>query len=145
MNYKKLDQQNLDLVVKNYIDYYNQHEESCWTYEKAYKRIHQVMTMEDAMCLVQYKDDEPVGFLMGYYKEYDDLTAYCLEEIVIFSRYQNQGYGTQFIQKLEEIITAHGANHLELLSVNDEHHMHFYGKLGFYLGNNLTLMAKHYE
>ena len=70
MNYKKLDEQNLELVVKNYIDYYNQH---------------------------------------------------------------------------EEIINAHGANHLELLSVNDEHHMHFYGKFGFYLGNNLTLMAKHYE
>ncbi len=54
MEYVNLTEENLDKVVHNYIDYYNSCEDGCWTYEKAYKRIHQVMTIEDAECLVQY-------------------------------------------------------------------------------------------
>ncbi len=65
---------------------------------KAYKRIHQVMTIEDAECFVQYVDGKLSGFVMGYYKEFDDLKAYFLEEIVIFSEFQNKGYGVVFIR-----------------------------------------------
>lgn len=41
------------------------------------------MTIEDAECIVQYVDGKMTGFVMGYYKEFDDLKAYFLEEIVI--------------------------------------------------------------
>lgn len=84
------------------------------------------------------------GFLMGYYKEFDDLKAYFLEEIVIFEKYQNKGYGSAFLKELETIVKNNGAEHMELISVNDEHHMHFYEKLGFYAASNLAMMGKHF-
>ena len=143
--YKKLTEENLDQIVRNYVDYYNTHENGCWTYEKAHKRIHQVMTIEDAECMVQYDDGKITGFVMGYYKEFDDLKAYFLEEIVIFAEYQNKGYGVMFLKELEEVVRRNGVEHLELISVNDEHHMHFYKKAGFYAASNLAMMGKHYN
>ena len=145
MHYKRLTEENINSVVNAYVDYYNNHEDGCWTYEKAYKRIHQVMTIEGAECFVQYDNDNMTGFVMGYYKEFDDLKAYFLEEIVIFAKYQNKGYGAAFIEELERIVLQNGVEHLELISVNDEHHMHFYKKLGFYAASNLAMMGKHFN
>ncbi len=144
MEYIKLTEENLDKVIHKYIEYYNSCEGGCWTYEKAYKRIHQVVSIEGAECMVQYDDSELVGFLMGYYKEFDDLKAYFLEEIVIFSNHHNKGYGTALLKELEERARKNGAEHIELISVNDEHHMHFYKKLGFYAASNLAMMGKHF-
>lgn len=145
MKYIKLTEENIELVVRNYIDYYNSYEDGCWTYEKAYKRIHKVMTIEDSECFVQYDNDNMTGFVMGYYKEFDDLKAYFLEEIVIFTEYQNKGYGAAFMEELERIVRNNGVEHIELISVNDEHHMHFYKKMGFYAASNLAMMGKHFE
>ena len=102
MEYRKLTEENVEEVVYNYVNYYNNCDNGCWTYEKAYKRIHQVMTIEDAECFVQYNNEKMSGFVMGYYKVFDDLKAYFLEEIVIFADYQNKGYGTVFLAELEE-------------------------------------------
>jgi len=144
MEYVKLTEENIEGVVLNYVNYYNNCEDGCWTYEKAYKRIHQVMTIEDSECFVQYDDKKMSGFVMGYYKEFDDLKAYFLEEIVIFAECQNKGYGAAFMEELERVVRRNGVEHLELISVNDEHHMHFYKKLGFYAANNLAMMGKHF-
>lgn len=145
MKYTKLTEENLSKVVSTYIDYYNNCQDGCWTYEKAYKRIHQVMTIEDAECFVQLDGETMTGFVMGYYKEFDDLKAYFLEEIVIFDGFQNKGYGSAFMTELESIVRKNGVEHIELISVNDEKHMHFYKKLGFYAANNLSMMGKHFE
>ena len=145
MEYIKLTENNLDKVVRNYVEYYNTCEDGCWTYEKAYKRIHQVMTIEGAECMVQYDGENMTGFVMGYYKEFDDLKAYFLEEIVIFAGFQNKGYGSAFLEEVERVIKEKGAEHVELISVNDEHHMHFYKKLGYYAASNLAMMGKHFE
>lgn len=144
MEYTKLSEQNIDEVIRNYVDYYNNCDNGCWTYEKAHKRIHQVMTIEDAECFVQYDNGKMSGFAMGYYKEFDDLKAYFLEEIVIFAEYQNKGYGAALMEELEAVVRGHGGEHIELISVNDEHHMHFYKKLGFYAASNLAMMGKHF-
>lgn len=39
MKYIKLTEENIDDVINAYVDYYNNCEDGCWTYEKAYKRI----------------------------------------------------------------------------------------------------------
>ena len=111
LNLNKINQENIDLVVRNYVDYYNSNEDGCWTYEKAYKRIHQVMTIEDSECFVQYDNDNMTGFVMGYYKEFDDLKAYFLEEIVIFAEYQNKGYGCAFMEELDVELWKFGMLH----------------------------------
>lgn len=103
------------------------------------------MSIEDSECFVQYDNGEMTGFVMGYYKEYDDLKAYFLEEIVIFAEYQNKGYGAAFMAELERIVRNNGVEHIKLISVNDEHHMHFYKKMGFYAASNLAMMGKHFE
>lgn len=144
IKYLKMTEENIDEVVRNYVHYYNNCEDGCWTNEKAYKRIHQVMTIEDAECFVQYDEDKMSGFVMGYYKEFDDLKAYFLEEIVIFAEFQNKGYGKAFMEELEKVVRENGVEHIELISVNDAHHMHFYKSLGFYAAGNLAMMGKHF-
>ena len=146
MKYTDITNKELEEVVNKYVEYYNGQEEGCWTYETAYTRIHQVMTTNGAKCLVQYDDNgNMTGFVMGYYKQYDDILAYFLEEIVIFDGYQGKGYGSQFLAELEKLVKENGAEHIEFLSVNDEHHMHFYEKAGYYAANNFAIMGKHWE
>lgn len=145
IQYVKMTEDNIGTVAQNYAAYYNGAEDGCWTYEKAYQRIHQVMTIEGSSCCLQYDGQTLVGFLMGFFKEYDDLTAYCIEEIVIFQGCQNKGYGTLLMEKVQSDALAAGASHLELTSINDAHHMHFYEKLDFYKAGNTVTMAKHFD
>lgn len=145
MTYAVMTEADVAQVARLYMDYYNHHEGGCWTYEKAYKRIHQIVTIEDGLCLIQRDDGENVtGFVIGYFKEFDDVTEYYLEEIVIFAQYQNRGYGKAFLVEIERRILQHGATHMELLSVNDGHHSHFYGEFGMYAATDLKIWGKHY-
>lgn len=145
MKYCRMNETDVEEIARLYMDYYNNHEGGCWSYEKAYKRIHQMVTIEDSLCLIQ-RDEEgnPTGFAIGYFKEYDDISAYYLEEIVIAAEYQNKGYGTQFLGEIEKRALEYGAEHIELTSVNDERHMHFYTSFGMYAATNLKVMGKHY-
>ena len=143
MIYKKMTESDVAGVAKAYVEYYNQHENGCWTFEKAYKRIHQILTIEDSLCLLQYDEAGSLtGFAIGYYKEYDDLKAYYLEEIVILKQFQNRGCGSALLHELERTARDSGATHLELLSVSDDHHLHFYKKAGFYAATTLCIMGK---
>lgn len=135
----------LDLIAELYMNYYNIHDTGCWTKEKALKRIRQFLTIEDSLCLIQYENNAITGFLIGYFKEYDDLRCYFLEEIVILKPYQNKGYGFKFLNELEKRVRENNASHIELLSLTDEHHIHFYKKFGMYAAKNLALMGKHFE
>ena len=136
----------LKLVVEMNIDYYNNVEDSCWTYDKCYKRVYQVFSMEDSYCMVQLDDDgKLVGSIVGFIKEFDDITGYFLEEIVIARDSQNKGYGTAFFQELENRLKEKGIVHIDLMSVNDEMHRHFYKKLGLYEADNFAVMGKFFE
>ncbi|SEL85758.1 Acetyltransferase (GNAT) family protein [Butyrivibrio sp. ob235] len=146
MNYRRMTEQDLAYVVEKNIEYYNTVEDCCWTYEKAYKRIHQVLTMEDSMCMVQIDDNNCItGYLMGYFKEFDDIRGYFLDEIVIFKGFQRKGYGTDFLKILEQEVRKNGASIIELNSVNDEKHKHFYSKLSYYETKNFVMMGKFLE
>lgn len=68
--------------------------------------------------------------------------GFFLEEIVIFTDYQGNGYGTDFLKKLEEVTRENNVSIIELNSVNDEKHKHFYSKLGFYKATNFVMMGK---
>lgn len=142
LEYVRLNESSLDSVVRKYVEYYNQAENGCWTFEQARKRIHQVMTMEDALCCLQYDGQRLTGFLMGYFKEFDDGRDFYIEEIVIFAGCQNKGYGTELMKHIESMAAIGGAGHVELICVNDPHHMHFYKKLGYSGAESLTVMGK---
>ncbi len=77
---------------------------------------------------------------MGYYKQYDDLFTYTLEEIVIAHGEQGKGYGSALMRELEARVKQKGAGAIELLAVDDEAHERFYGRLGF--GNPRGIIPK---
>lgn len=79
---------------------------------------------------------------MGRFETFYDLTAYNLVGIIIASAYQNTGIGTQMMAQLEQQVQSLGAAMVQLESVNDSLHEHFYGKLGYGDATNLKLKFK---
>ena len=142
MNYIRMSEKDLDIIASLYLKYYNENEEGSWTFEKAYKRIRQVLFTPDSYCLIQEINGVYTGFLMGYIKEYDDLKSYFLEEIVVFKEYQNKGLGSLFLKELESHLLEMDVSLIELISVNDKKHINFYEKFLFVKGSNLMIMSK---
>ena len=133
----------IELVIPLYIDYYNGCEGSCWTDATAKRRIRQVLTIDDAYSLIMKDDDgEIYGFVMGYYKQYDDIIGYTLEEILIARKHQNKGLGSYLLDELELRVKAAGASCVELQAVKDELHERYYGKAGYYDAKNFVMKAK---
>ena len=146
MNISEINIDNVDEIVEIYIDYYNNHEDCCWTGDTARKRIHQVLSIEDSYSLL-LKDDEgtPIGFVMGYFKQYDDIIGYTLEEIVISSDYQHKGIGSNLLKEVEKKVKDRGASCVELQAVNDEMHEHYYSKAGYKNARNFVMKVKWFD
>ena len=142
MNYIRMSEKNLDIITSLYVKYFNENEDGIWTFEKAYKRIRQVLLTPDSYSLIQEINGIFTGFLMGHIKEYDDLKSYFLEEIVIFKEYQNKGLGSLFIKELESRLSDIDVSMIELMSVNDNRHLGFYEKFSFDKASNLVIMSK---
>lgn len=132
----------IDLVVPLYIEHYNTFENGAWTPETTCKRIHQVWSREDSLCLLLEQGHEVIGFVMGYFEQYDDIQAYDLVEIVIAHAHQGKGFGTQFMGILEAKVKELGGAMIQLEAVNDDMHNNFYGKLNYQNCNNLVLKSK---
>lgn len=143
MQIEVMDLNDIDLVVPLYIDYYNNHEDSSWTEITAKRRIQQVLKMEDSYSLIM-KDanNEVCGFVMGYYKQYDDIIGYTLDEILISHKYQNKGWGSILLAELESRVKLAGASCVELQAVKDEMHERYYGKAGYHDANNFVMKVK---
>lgn len=129
-------------VIPLYMDYYNNHEDCCWTEEKAFKRIHQAFAKEDSLCIIAEEGGIPVGFAVGFFRQYDDLSEFLLDEIVVKYDHQGHGIGTMIVHELEKRAIANGSRLIELTAVNDDMHHHFYEKLGFGYVTNLIGMSK---
>ena len=86
--------------------------------------------------------DIAVGFAMGRFETFYDLTAYNLVEIIVASEYQRTGVGTKMMTELERRVKEMGAAMVQLEAVNDEMHENFYGKLGYTDATNLKLKSK---
>ena len=132
-------------VLPLYISYYNGQEKGCWTEVTAGKRIHQVLNIVDSYGLIMEDRGTAIGFVMGYFKQYDDIVGYTLEEIVISAEYQNKGYGSTLLKELEKCVRQKGAACIELQAVADEHHEHYYGKAGYHNAKNFVMKVKWFE
>ncbi len=126
-----------------YIEYYNNHEGNCWTEETARKRIHQVLSIEDSYSIMMKTDDgEAAGFVVGYFKQYDDIIGYTLDEIIISSANQGKGLGSVLLQEIERRAKEEGASCIELQAVSDAMHERYYGKAGYKNAVNFTMKVK---
>lgn len=142
---KELETKDISSIVSVYISYYNKQEGGCWTETTAGKRICQVLSMEDSYGLIMKDRNVVIGFAMGYFKQYDDIKGYTLEEIVIVSEYQNKGYGSILLKELEMRVRKKGAACVELQAVADAHHEHYYGKAGYHNAKNFVMKVKWFE
>lgn len=140
--FRRMTEEDVEKIVPLYIEYYNNNEDAEWTTETTYKRIHQVWSREDSYCLVWENKNGIVAFAIGYFEQYDDCFAYDLVEIVVTTQLQNKGYGSRFMKELESCVKNEGAMLIQLQSVNDDLHNHFYGKLGYKDASNLVLKTK---
>ncbi len=129
-------------VLPLYIDYYNTCEDGEWTEETAGRRIRQVLGMDGGYGLLMEDGNNPIGFVMGYFKQYDDLVSFMPEEIVIGLSSQGRGLGTALLRETERRVRELGAAGIELSAVNDGMHAHFYGKEWYKNAGNFVQMVK---
>lgn len=142
MTCRMMAQPDIDRVVPLYIEHYNTYEDGQWTAETTCKRIHQVWSHEDSLCMILERGSEVIGFVMGHFEQYDDIRAYDLVEIVIAHAHQGRGIGTRFMELVEAKVRELGGATIQLQAVNDDTHNNFYGKLGFKNAANLVLKFK---
>ena len=91
MHIREMELKDIAAVLPLYISYYNEQEDSCWNEKTARKRIHQVLSMEDSYGLIVENENSVLGFVMGYFKQYDDIIGYALDEIVIAYESKTKG------------------------------------------------------
>ncbi len=132
----------LPAVVPLYLSQYNGEEGGCWTWGRAEKRIRQILSMEDSFSLLLEDNHCAIGFAMGYFRQYDDITCYYLDEILIAPAYQNKGIGSVFLEKLENLVRQKGASCVELQAVNDASHERYYQKAGYHDAKNFVMKVK---
>lgn len=73
MEYKIMEEADIEKLLPSYIDYYNTYDGCQWIKEKAYKRIHQIWSREDSYCLMAKDNEEILGIILGYFQQYHDL------------------------------------------------------------------------
>lgn len=142
MKIREMSITDIESVLPLYISYYNQQEGGCWTEHSARKRIRQVLSIEDSYSLLLEENGAVLGFAMGFFKQYDDIVGYTLEEIVVAYEHQNKGLGSTLLQELEQRVKEKGASCVELQAVNDGHHERYYGKNGYRNASNFVLKVK---
>ena len=141
MTYRKMQKEDIARIIPLFIEYWNGTGDQ-WTPELAARRVWQVLGSPDSYCILAEEDGNAVGFAMGRFETFYDLTAYNLVEILIASEYQKSGIGTKLMAELERRVKELGAAMVQLEAVNDELHEHFYGKLGYGDATNLKLKSK---
>ena len=143
--YREMNVNDTEAVLSLYIDYYNTCEEGGWTQETAGKRIRQVLGMDGGWGLLLQENGMALGFVMGYFKQYDDLVSFILEEIVIERLHQGKGLGTALLAETERRVRRLGAAGVELSAVNDEAHARFYGRAGYGDAKNFVQKVKWFQ
>ena len=141
ITYRQMRKEDIEKVIPLFIEYWNGTGDA-WTPEQVSRRIWQVLGSPDAYCMIAEDGENPVGFAMGRFETFYDLTAYNLVEIIVASACQGSGIGTKMMAELEGRVKELGAAMVQLVSVNDAMHRHFYGKLGYGDATNLILKSK---
>ena len=139
--FKELTLEELDTVINKYINYYN-FEGGKWTYESAKKRLKQIFLTPYFYGIGLYKESELLGLSIGWFKQFDDVQLFYVEEILVFREYQNKGLGSKILQELESLVKKQGAQKIDLSTTHEDIHQRLYSKLGYQKSNFLIPMYK---
>lgn len=140
-NFKELTVECLEELIKRYISYYNS-EDGKWTYNLAKKRLEQIFLTPDFYGIGLYNKFELLGFAIGWFKQFDDIQLFYLEEILVFKEYQNKGFGSIILKELESSVKRRGAQKINLLTTYEDKHQNFYSRLGYKKSDFLIPMVK---
>ena len=139
--FKELELGDLDILIDKYIIYYND-DGGKWTYDLAKKRLEQIFLTPNFYGIGLYNESELVGFAVGWFKEFDNLELFYLEEILVFKEYQNKGSGTKILQEVESLVKKKGVQRISLSTTYEDEHQRFYSRLGFKKSDFLVPMYK---
>jgi ribosomal protein S18 acetylase RimI-like enzyme len=142
LSFVELKESNIDEAVKLFVEYFNITEKTNWTYDKAFRRIHEAITKEDSLSLMILLNQKVVGFEMGYLEQYEDGLVFDLHEIVIAKAYQRKGYGKALLTEAMKRAKDKGAFLCQLIAINDAAHDKFYSSLGIQNCTNLVLKSR---
>ncbi len=141
LTYKQMEKEDIEKVIPLFTEYWNGTGDN-WTPKLAYRRIWQVLGSPDSYCIMANDGENIVGFAMGRFETFCDLTAYNLVEIIVAKGCQNQGVGTNIMKELEYRVGEMGADIIQLECIGDEMHEHFYKKCGYKDSVNIKLKSK---
>jgi ribosomal protein S18 acetylase RimI-like enzyme len=142
LSFKELNESNMEEAVKLFVDYFNTNEKASWTYENAFRRIHEAITKEDNVSFMILIHNKLIGFEMGYLEQYEDGLVFDLHEILIAKDFQRKGYGKALVTEAMRRAKEKGAFLCQLIAINDQAHDDFYGSLGFSSCTNLKLKSR---
>lgn len=139
--FRELTIENLEELIERYISYYNS-ENGKWTYDLAKRRLGQIFMTPDFYGIGLYSGSEMLGFAIGWFKQFDDIQLFYLEEILVFKEYQNKGFGSIILKELESLVKRLGAQKINLLTTYGDKHQKFYSRLGYEKSDFLIPMIK---
>ena len=93
ITYRQMQKEDIAKITPLFIEYWNGTGDE-WTPELVYSRVWQVLGSPDSYCMIAEDGDNTVGFAMGRFETFYDLTAYNLVEIIVATEYQKSGIGT---------------------------------------------------
>lgn len=124
-----------------YRDYFNA-DGDAWSFERAYKRLHQMWSIEDSIGLKAMLEDRICGILLGYLDWFDDGPCFHILEVLVLKEFQSRGIGSALVKEAERIAKFRGAAASTLETLNDEAHERFYGRLGYTTRENLACKVR---
>ncbi len=138
---KEITIENLEEMIIKYVDYYNS-DNGKWTAKLARTRLEQILLTPGFFGVGLFNDLELVGFAIGWYKQFDDIKLYYLEEVLVFKDYQNKGLGSKLLEVLEEHVRKENAAKICLSTTHKKNHQRFYQRLGYEKSDFLIPMSK---
>lgn len=145
MYIQPLKEEQFDTLIQCYCDYFNTYENGNWSYDLCFQRISQFYNTPGSIHLVMYDKEQMIGYLNGYELYFDDGKGLLINELVIFQPYQNQGYGSLFLEEVKKMSKAKGIAFIELMTKTDDKHLSFYYKNGYKKIKNFTMMGLRIE
>ena len=79
-----------------------------------------------------YEDGQLIGLSMGHIKHWYSGTEYLIDELCIRADKQGKGFGSYFLEQIEQDIQTLGMVQIFLLTDNDVPAYHSYKKHGYY-------------
>lgn len=136
-----LTEKDLEIFAVSYAEYFNAEGDN-WTYERAYRRLHQMWNIEDGIGLKAVCGDKICGILLGHLNWFDDATDLYIQEVLVLREYQSCGIGSRLIKEAEQWGKIRGAMCAFLETISDSRHEKFYGQLGYHTKTDLVYKKK---